>query len=408
MENRKPTYLVMVTTNNNNKYYKMFPNDNGTFNVEYGRVGANPQKASYSMSEWDKKYREKIKKGYVDQSDLMEDLISEVKTKEEKSYKTIENESIRKLVEFLQDKANKTIQKNYKVGAGEVTQAMVDKAQNKINTINEKLDKYNVNSFNKELLELFGIIPRKMKNVNDYLSKNVDDFSDIMKHEQDLLDVMKTQVVQITITSEDEKDNSTDNQTVLEAMGLEFSEVSDAEISHIKELLGDSADKFSRAWKVVNKKTQERFDKFVKDEGITELKELWHGSRNENWWSIINTGLVLRPVNAIITGKMFGIGTYFAPRAKKSIGYTSLRGSYWSGGTESKAYMAVMEVAYGKPYDVHSFDSKYYSLNYNKLQEYCPGANSLHAHAGSMLQNDEIVIYKEEQCTIKYLVEITN
>lgn len=404
----KPTYLVMVTANNNNKYYRMIPKSDGTFEVEFGRVGANPQKASYPMKDWEKKYREKTKKGYVDQSDLMQDLIQEVKSNGEKDYKDIEVESIRKIVEFLQDQANKTIQKNYKVGAGEVTQAMVDKAQDKINVINEKLDKYDVNSFNKALLELFGIIPRKMGNVNDYLAKSTDKFSEIMSHEQDLLDVMKGQVVQITVTSDDEDENSTANQTILEAMGLEFSEVSDDEIEHIKDLLGDSKSKFSRAWKVVNKKTQERFDKFVKDEGITELKELWHGSRNENWWSIINTGLVLRPVNAVITGKMFGIGTYFAPRAKKSIGYTSLRGSYWASGNANKAYMAVMEVAYGKPYDVYSFNSKYYSLNYNKLQEYCPGANSLHAHAGSMLQNDEIVIYKEEQCTIKYLVEITN
>ena len=62
--------------------------------------------------------------------------------------------------------------------------------------------------------------------------------------------------------------------------------------------------------------------------------------------------------------------------------------------------------AYGKPYDVHSFDSKYYDFNYERLQKTCPGANCLHAHAGSMLRNDEIIVYKEDQCTIKYLVEL--
>ena len=35
------------------------------------------------------------------------------------------------------------------------------------------------------------------------------------------------------------------------------------------------------------------------------------------------------------------------------------------------------------------------------------GKNSLHAHGGTgMLRKDEIVIYKEEQSTIKYLVEL--
>lgn len=70
--------------------------------------------------------------------------------------------------------------------------------------------------------------------------------------------------------------------------------------------------------------------------------------------------------------------------------------------------MGLYDVAYGKPYDVHSFDSKYYNFNYNELQRYMKGAHCLHAHEGSMLRNKEIIVYKEEQTTIKYLVEISN
>ena len=74
--------------------------------------------------------------------------------------------------------------------------------------------------------------------------------------------------------------------------------------------------------------------------------------------------------------------------------------------------MAIFEVAYGTPYDVYDFDSKYHEMNYNLLQKFKQGANCLHAHAGasmggySSLKNDEIVFYKQEQMTIKYLVEI--
>jgi poly [ADP-ribose] polymerase len=305
--------------------------------------------------------------------------------------------------------AKKTIQKNYKVGAAEVTQAMCDRAQSQIDKMNDKADKMTLKAFNDELIVLFGIIPRKMANVTDHLCKNKDDFAIILQREQDLLDVMKGQVIVVQVQEEETEEDSTEpTQTILEAMGLVFEEVTDEEVKHIKELLEDSKGKFSRAWKVINLKTQKKFDDFVKKEGIKNIKELWHGSRNENWWSIINTGLVLRPVNVVISGKMFGMGTYFAPRAKKSIGYTSLSGSYWAGGKENKAYMAVMKVAYGTPYDVHSFDSKYYNFDYEKLQNAKKGANCLHAHAGKMLLNDEIIIYKEEQCTIEYLVEITN
>lgn len=404
--NRTPTYLVMVTAANNNKYYRMIP-DGNFFNVEFGRIGATCQKARYPMSDWDKKYKEKVKKGYVDQSDLMQDLIQEVKPKTNKEYKEIEARAIKEIVERLQAMAKATIQKNYKVGSEQVTQAMVDKAQEKIDYINKHADKLSLKEFNNQLVELFGIIPRKMKEVSDHLATKKDQFSDILTREQDLLDVMKGQVV-VQVKKEEKEEESSDEptQTILDAMGLVFEEVTDAEVEHIKKLLGESKSKFKRAWRVTNLKTQKRFDDFVKKENIKEIKELWHGSRNENWWSIINTGLVLRPVNVVISGKMFGIGTYFAPKAQKSIGYTSLQGSYWAGGKEKSGFMAVMKVAYGKPYDVHSFDSKYYNFNYEKLQEAKKGANCLHAHAGSMLRNDEIVVYKEEQCTIEYLVEI--
>ena len=84
----KPRYLVMVTGSaNNNKYYRMIPNGS-SWTAEYGRVGSNPQNREYSMSQWRKKYNEKVAKGYVDQADLVEDLIQVEKTKKSE-YKEI-------------------------------------------------------------------------------------------------------------------------------------------------------------------------------------------------------------------------------------------------------------------------------------------------------------------------------
>jgi poly [ADP-ribose] polymerase len=188
-------------------------------------------------------------------------------------------------------------------------------------------------------------------------------------------------------------------------MGLEIEQTNDEDIKIIKNSLGDIRDKFHKAWKVKSLKTQEKFDKFVNNNNIKERKLLWHGSRNENWWSIICNGLVLRP-QAIITGKMFGYGIYFAPSSRKSLGYTSINGSYWVKGGSSSAFMSLYDVAYGKPFDAYSFENKFQSLDYKGLQQMCPGANCLHAHAGSMLRNDEIIVYQEEQLTIKYLVEL--
>jgi len=280
---------------------------------------------------------------------------------------------------------------------------MIDEAQI---TLNNLIEADSLVSFNKILVNLFTIIPRKMYKVIDYLANKNEDFTDIIQKEQDLLDVMKGQVIQEAIVTEDlVEDSPTYNQTILDVMGLRIEEITNEEKELIKTNLGSARNKFHQAWKIINIKTQEKFDKFIIDNKIKTNKLLWHGSRNENWWSIINTGLVLRP-SAVVTGKMFGFGIYFAPKAEKSLGYTSISGSYWAGGNSNSAFMSLYDVAYGKPYDAHSFESKYHSFNYERLQETCKGANCLHAHSGSMLRNDEIIVYKEEQITIKYLVEL--
>lgn len=395
----------MVTASaNNNKYYKQLPHGD-SWTAEYGRIGSAPQKREYPMSQWEAKYNEKVKKGYVDQSELVEDLIKVEHNSGDSQYKEIENIAIAEIVKRLQNMAKKAISDNYTISSNKVTQAMVDEAQN---VLVELLNIQETNVFNEKLLRLFTVIPRKMSNVSSYLAASAKDFPKIIQSEQDLLDVMKGQVVQKQL-EEKQDEIQIDNRkpiTILEAMGLVFEECDSDDISQIRRCLGSCSNRFYNAWKVVNLNTQARFDAFVNIENIRDRKLLWHGSRNENWWSIINSGLVLKPTNAVITGKMFGYGIYYAPKAQKSLGYTSLNGSYWARGNSNLAFMALMDVAYGKPYDVYSFDSKYYNFDYAKLQQVCPGANSLHAHEGSMLRNDEIIVYKEEQSTIKYLVEL--
>ena len=403
----RPTYLIMVTTANNNKYYNCFP-EGDQFRVEYGRVDATKTTAYYPMSKWDSQIKSKIKKGYQDVTDLKKDLVEEISsTNPESPYKDIENAAVKAIVEKLQSLARETINKNYTVKASAVTQDMVDAAQKIIDDLANNSS--TVDEFNNNLLKLFAVIPRKMGDVRNYLANKSEDFSKIISKEQDLLDVMRGQIYvkpenEPVVTTVEKK-----QQTILEELGLEIEEATADDIALIKTLMNESVDKFRKAWRVTNLKTQKRFDSFVVDNNIKNTKLLFHGSRSENFWSIIKTGLVLRPTNAVITGKMFGYGCYYAPKCAKSIGYTSLSGSYWAHGGNNTAYMALFDVAYGVPYDVYNFDSKYYNLDYNKLQQFKAGANCLHAHADKgMLRNDEIVVYKEEQMTIKYLIEIGN
>lgn len=402
----RPTYLIMVTTANNNKYYNLFP-EGDKFRVEYGRVDATKTTTYYPMSKWNSQISSKLKKGYQDVTDLKKDLVQEISSANPESpYKEIENAAVRAIVEKLQSLARETIRKNYTVKASSVTQDMVDAAQKIIDALANNSS--TVEEFNNNLLKLFTVIPRKMGNVRDYLANKSEDFAQIVSKEQDLLDVMRGQIY---VKQDDEPTTTVEKkqQTILEELGLTMEEATADDVALIKTLMNESAGKFRKAWRVTNLKTQGRFDKFVKENDIKDTRLLFHGSRSENFWSIIKTGLVLRPTNAVITGKMFGYGCYYAPKCAKSIGYTSLSGSYWARGGNNTAYMALFDVAYGTPYDVYNFDSKYYNLDYNRLQQFKPGANCLHAHSDrGMLRNDEIVVYKEEQMTIKYLIEIGN
>lgn len=403
MNNNKYLYLVKVNPNeNNNKYYKMIQLNENTFEVQYGRIGNNNyQTTTFSMSKWDSKFKDKTRGGYSDQTRL----VAKVNVKDKTNvYLEISDISIRTLVSRLQSIAKQAIKDNYTISSSNVTQIMVDEAQL---ILNKLIMDNTVEKFNTILIELFQVIPRKMTKVTNYLAKTTDNFVDIIQREQDLLDVLIGQVKQQEIVKNDNiTEEQLPTQTILEVMGLKIENITKEDELIIKSNLGSIADMFYQGWKIINLKTQQKYDNFIKDNDIKDTKLLFHGSRNENWWSIINNGLVLRP-SAVIMGKMFGYGIYFAPSPKKSLGYTSINGSYWVKGNSKTGFMGLYNVAYGNPYNVFSFKSEYRNLTYEKLQQRRKDTNCLHAHADKgMLRNDEVVIYKEEQLTIKYLIEL--
>ena len=401
----RPTYLVMCSAQNNNKYYNIFP-EGDRIRIEYGRIDATKTTVYYPISKFESQIKSKLKKGYVDVTDLKKDLVEEISsTNPESPYREIENQAVRLIVEKLQSLARDTIRKNYTVKASAVTQDMVDAAQKVIDALAN--NSVTVDEFNANLLKLFTVIPRKMGDVRDYLADKTDDFSKIISKEQDLLDVMRGQIY---VKPEIEPESTTTEkkqQTILEELGLVMEEATKDDVALIKTLMNESVDKFRKAWRVTNLKTQERFDKFVKENDIKDTRLLFHGSRSENWFSIIKTGLMIRPSNAVYTGSMFSDGIYFAPKCAKSIGYTSLSGAYWTHGGSNTAYMALFEVAYGTPHVIYQHDNSCYHLNYDVLQKKNPKCHCLHAKADKgMLRNDEIVFYRNDQMTIKYLIEI--
>lgn len=391
----KTVKLVMVTSENNNKFYEMTENSDGTFLAEWGRVGASSQKQTYPIYQWDKKYNEKVRKGYKDITE-----ICKIK-KPDKSFKDIELKDIKEIIDTLQRYAKVAIKENYTVSSEGVTQKQIELAQNIINdlVILSKKRKDIITEFNDILLQLFTTIPRKMEHVKNYLINEKKDINTTIQREQELLDVMEGQVVQNDIT-----DENTQDKTFLDIMGLKIDLTTREDEKIIKEKLKGIAATFNRGYQVINIKTQKAFDDKIEVSEYKDTDLLWHGSRNENWWNIISLGLLIKPSNAIHTGSMFGPGIYFANKAQKSLGYTSHRGSYWAKGSANEAFLALYNVHLGKPYHINKHQSWHYTIDNKTMEE--KQHDCVFAHGGADLRNDEIIVYNSNQCTIKYLVRV--
>lgn len=241
----QPKYLVKVEPGaNNNKFYRMIPCGD-RFRVEYGRIG-NPgfQTDNYPIGKWDSQLKSKIKKGYVDQTELVSEIIDSSRKKE---YKEIDDSIISRIVKTLQSFARQSVEENYTISSAKVTQKMVNEAQFILDEISKS---QTVESFNKYLVELFKTIPRKMKNVSDNLAKSISDFPEIVTKEQDLLDTMRSQVVQKVVL--DDPSIDTPNKTILEHLGLVFERINYDDELLIKKNLGSISDRFKFAWKVKN------------------------------------------------------------------------------------------------------------------------------------------------------------
>ncbi len=401
--------LIFVSGDaNHNKYYDMQKSADGSnFTVVYGRVGcAKPQSETYPINLWEKKYNEKVKKGYVDHTGIR------TQTKVTGTVKISDDKTVEELILELQKYANVNVANTY-LHAADVTQAQIDMAQRAINNLTSSFSKYfknkswDYNNFNVELEKLYKIIPRKMKKVKDHLitdSSDKKEVEQLLSTEQDNLDSL---ISQYSANKVAEVEDAGDNVDLLAAMGLKVAAVSDSKvIKQIKDMMGDSAHKFSRVFEVTNEATQKKFDSVLQKAKDKKKELFYHGSRNQNWWFILQKGLLIRPSNAVHTGSMFGDGVYFANKARKSIGYTSLTGSYWASGSSNKAFLAVYEVHVGNQKHIHNHTHDCYSLNHDKLQR--TGHDSVFAHGGADLRNDEFIVYTSEQSTIKYLIEIKN
>lgn len=397
-----PKYLVMVNADHNNyKFYKLEQSvAGGDVSVTYGRIGANAgelygaRTCTYPADMFWVKYFEKTSKGYEDKSDIyLEPAEEKEPEKEPESDETEQavNRASARLYSLLKGFAKAAVEAQTTVRAASVTESMVKESRKLLNILYGCLD---VAEFNRNLMELLGICPRRVANVKDLLAKNTGDFPHIIDREEALVDAMEA-----LVSRRQPSKQTVSSKDSFECLGIEVYEANEKQKEQVMRALDESLHgKVKNIYRVINREQQTRFDTYLKEHDIKKVKQLWHGSRNENWLSIIINGLLLKP-NAIITGKMFGNGIYFAPKSTKSWNYTSFRNTYWAKGNSDMAFMALYATAYGTPLDCAC------AHPYTKREIESQGCNCVHAHAGSQLRNDEIIYYDEAAMTINYIVE---
>ena len=427
---RDPVKLIMVTDQNNNKFYNMRDNNNGTFTVTWGRVGTDGTQTTYPISQWDSKYNSKVKKGYQDISK---------NTTVTKGYKAEDDPEIEGLLNHLLAISRQYVSNQTDIGT--LNASAISEVQDLINSLTTikadytssdsykdwltktgrddnsdsiyRFSKECADKFNQSLLKIWTIIPRKIKDVRKALYNpntslpQQNDLDKYISNEQSLLDNI---ILQSKATI-----NATGTNTISEAFGFKFKKASAEEIEFIKDKLAKESDSGSfrvkNVYKVANPVRDAEFEEYLQNNELKNddknVKLYWHGTGPENVLSIMANGLMIRPANAAYSGSAFGDGIYSAPSPNKSYNYTSRdrdRSSRW---------MFVNAVITGNTFDCTNNTDKIgkiriCDLDGNTFSQLNLNYHSVHAHASrsSYIARDEVIVYNSSQVSTKFLVEI--
>lgn len=130
---------------------------------------------------------------------------------------------------------------------------------------------------------------------------------------------------------------------------------------------------------------------------------LYHGTRTENVIGITKNGFLIRPSGVILCGSLFGNAVYFSPGFSKSVGYSSVKSSYWANGKDDAGFMFLSDVILG--------NQKIISHGGNYTLSNIYPCHSVYAKAGGAVINDEHMIYQqsgpEQQHKINYLLQFS-
>lgn len=410
----KRRFLNVDVETNMNRWWEVELLDNDDVFTRWGRVGSTNEKLFPSKGRrfMESKIREKEKKGYTEAKTIevgsttiksvgSSELHSLAKAQLIKSSNPILENLVQRFVQTNVHKIteNTTITYNADTGLfstplGIVTMDGIVEARNTLADIATLVRK---KKYGSELNALTGqylrLVPQKVG--RKLVVEDLFPDEDAIQRQNDLLDSLKSSNEALNNT----KKTTTDDGEVVETVFKVDLDV----LSDVRER--DRINKFFEKSKKAmhgydNIRVREIFAVTIHDMNngfngsLKPIHEVFHGTSQANCLSILKSGLkVSPPSTAAIAGKMFGNGIYGAINSTKSLGYTFGRWGQSSSYGDS-GWLFICDFAMGNIQTVYS------SANPSR------GYDSIWAKARSGgLYNDELIVYKNNQVNIKYLLE---
>ena len=382
----------MTTEDNHNKYYEM-QETSECIQVKYGRVDQSCIEITKPISQWSSLVKSKVKKGYVD----VTEFVAVVKDDKQQSNNIIYTQELYDIfLKKMMDYRDGLVSATYTVKATQVTRRQLEQAQLYINDLAQVGEDYDTQHVNDLLLKLYTVIPRYMRKVQDYLLPNIT-LNKLVEQEQDKLDALSSQVIEdIDKNIEACTDKPTIN-TIANTLNITIEVIKDCpeDIKYITKQLGN---KIKGLFKVGIPKHKDKFKSYIESNAQRQnnnCRHLIHGTRCSSVIPIIEQGMKIRPSgNYHFSGKVYGDGVYFSEVTSKSLGYT---------GYDNDKVLLIYKVFVGNPYVYKGwYRGNDFNLCYDELKQ--RGYDSTFVEAGNGLLNSEIIVYKEEQCYLEYII----
>lgn len=321
-------------------------------------------------------------------------------------------EASRELYRLLQDQSSQVIESMLDIGSAKPSASMVAASRELVGELGACKTAEEANAV---MARLMCVSPRRADRVASFMLRDASDISHAVDRETALADSLLAKVVE-EMGGEPESSRG----PAFDSLGIGCRMATDEEREQVLGLMLDPythddpegfIGRVTRIWALEPKQRIERYEAYKAKRGIEEERLLFHGSSFGSWFSCISTGLSLAYAGK--NGSNLGTGHYFANQFDKSTGYVN--GGRWVGGAAKRfGYIGVYRVAYGRPYMarycedfgrrlpngydcVHALSRKAFD------RPDAPKIDQVPDFRG--FANDEIVVYDDAACAVKYLVE---